>query len=76
MMRDNVSKVMEREGKLSDLDTRAANLEQSAVNFTTSSKRLRKKYLVHLKTFYTIRKDCPQLIRKVFGIVWLLVIYL
>ena len=44
VMRDNVAKVMEREGKLSDLDTRAANLEQSAVNFTTSSKRLRKKY--------------------------------
>ena len=43
VMRSNVSKVMEREGKLSDLDTRAANLEQSAVNFTTSSKRLRKK---------------------------------
>ena len=36
VMRENVSKVMEREGKLSDLDTRAASLEQSAVNFTTS----------------------------------------
>ena len=41
--RNNVSKVMERDGKLSDLDTRASNLENAAVNFTTSSKRLRKK---------------------------------
>lgn len=44
VMRSNVTKVMEREGKLSEIDKRSEALEQSAITFTTASKRLRKKY--------------------------------
>ena len=34
---------MEREGKLSDMDTRASNLEQSSIQFSTTARRVRKK---------------------------------
>lgn len=43
VMRDNVTKVMERDTKLSELDARAENLQHASVNFATSAKRVRKK---------------------------------
>ena len=43
VMRNNVTKMMDREEKLTDLDSRAANLEQSSIQFSTTSRRLKKK---------------------------------
>merc|ERR1711953_439027 len=43
VMRNNVTKMMDREEKLTDLDTRASNLEQSSIQFSTTSRRLKKK---------------------------------
>jgi vesicle-associated membrane protein 2 len=43
VMRTNVTKVMERDTKLSDLDQRSQALEQTAVSFSTTSKKLKKK---------------------------------
>ena len=42
-MRLNVEKIMEREVKLSDLDTRAKNLELTSAAFATTSKKVVKK---------------------------------
>merc|ERR1711981_471398 len=44
VMRTNVNSMMERENRLTDLDSRANNLEQSSIQFSQSSRRLRKKY--------------------------------
>merc|ERR1711971_1437105 len=43
VMRDNVSKMMEREEKLSDIDARADNLQQSSIQFASTSRKLKKK---------------------------------
>ena len=43
VMRNNVSKMMDREEKLTDLDARASNLEQSSIQFATTGRRLKKK---------------------------------
>ena len=42
-MKNNVDKVMERDGKLNDLDNRASYLEQSSIQFSTTARRVRKK---------------------------------
>ena len=38
-MRDNVSKVLERDQKLGELDERADNLQAASVNFAKSSNK-------------------------------------
>merc|ERR1712012_239157 len=43
VMRNNVNKVMERDGKLNELDSRASNLENSSLQFSTTARRVRKK---------------------------------
>ena len=43
VMRDNVNKVLERDVKLSELDTRAEDLEAASNSFATSAKKVRKK---------------------------------
>lgn len=42
-MRLNVEKIMEREVKLTDLDTRAKNLELTSTAFATTSKKVKRK---------------------------------
>lgn len=44
VMRNNVDKVLERDGKLSELDQRAENLQVASSSFATNSTRLKKKY--------------------------------
>ena len=43
IMKDNRDKVLEREGKLSDLDTRADNLNKVATKFNSNATAVRKK---------------------------------
>ena len=43
IMKDNRDKVLEREGKLSDLDTRANNLHEAATKFNTNATAVKKK---------------------------------
>merc|ERR1711997_106005 len=43
VMRNNVTKMMEREDKLSDLDRLADNLQNSSIQFASTSRRLKKK---------------------------------
>ena len=43
IMKDNRDKVLEREGKLSDLDTRADNLNKAATKFNSNATAVRKK---------------------------------
>ena len=43
MMRLNVEKIMEREVKLTDLDTRAKNLELTSKAFANTSKKVKRK---------------------------------
>ena len=43
IMRSNIDKVMERDGRLSELDSRAENLHHASVNFAQTGTRLRKK---------------------------------
>merc|ERR1712001_49182 len=43
VMRNNVTKMMEREDKLNDLDRRADNLQNSSIQFASTSRRLKKK---------------------------------
>ena len=42
-MRNNVTMVLERDTKLSDLDRRADDLQHASVNFATSAKKVRNK---------------------------------
>jgi t-SNARE complex subunit (syntaxin) len=44
IMRVNVSKVLERDQKLSDLDTRAENLADGSRQFQTTAARVKRKY--------------------------------
>jgi hypothetical protein len=44
VMRNNLTMVLERDQKLSDLNAAADRLENSSVNFSKSSTRLRKKF--------------------------------
>ena len=43
IMKENRDKVLEREGKLSDLDDRANNLHAAATKFNTNAKEVKKK---------------------------------
>merc|ERR1712150_253655 len=43
LMKNNVSIMIQREEKLSDLDARADNLEQSSARFATTSRRMKEK---------------------------------
>ena len=43
IMKDNRDKVLEREGKLSDLDSRANNLREAATKFNTNATAVKKK---------------------------------
>ena len=43
IMKDNRDKVLEREGKLSDLDARADNLHEAATKFNTNATAVKKK---------------------------------
>ena len=43
VIKNNVDKVMERDGKLHDMDNRASYLEQSSIQFSTTARRVRKK---------------------------------
>merc|ERR1711981_1169281 len=43
VMKNNVTKMMEREEKLNDLDRRADNLQNSSIQFASTSRRLKKK---------------------------------
>merc|ERR1712126_52622 len=71
VMRNNIDKVLERDSKLSDLDTRASTLEASSSMFQQSSRRLRKKYWwQNLKMKFWLA-DCSLLIL----IVLILIIY-
>ena len=55
IMKDNRDKVLEREGKLSDLDTRADNLNKSATKFNSNATAVRKKmWWENIKTKFCI----------------------
>merc|ERR1712083_1276630 len=43
VMKNNVTKMMEREDKLNDLDARADRLQDSSIQFASTSRRLKKK---------------------------------
>ena len=43
IMKDNRDKVLEREGKLNDLDNRANNLHEAATKFNTNATAVKKK---------------------------------
>lgn len=56
-MRDNVSKVLERDQKLGELDERAENLNAASVTFARSSNKyvihsVNKKVRIHFISFY------------------------
>ena len=44
IMKNNMDKVLERDTKLSDLDTRADALQLESQQFETSAKKIKKKY--------------------------------
>ena len=55
IMKDNRDKVLEREGKLSDLDTRADNLNKAATKFNSNATAVRKKmWWENVKTKFCI----------------------
>merc|ERR1712083_1098158 len=43
VMKNNVTKMMEREDRLNDLDARADRLQDSSIQFASTSRRLKKK---------------------------------
>ena len=59
IMKDNRDKVLEREGKLSDLDTRADSLNKAATKFNSNATAVRKKmWWENMKTKFCIGGSC------------------